>query len=104
MELGKGEPLSKAALRSGMSETTARRYREGDPPSQRKQPRKYRTRPDPFAAVWPEIETMLEQAPGLEAVTIFEALRRRADSRMVSCGRCSARFGVGGPRAGRSAR
>jgi hypothetical protein len=30
MELGKGEPLSKAALRSGMSETTARRYRAGD--------------------------------------------------------------------------
>jgi transposase len=79
MELGKGEPLSKAALRSGMSETTARHYREGDLPSQRQQPRQYRTRPDPFAAVWPEIEEMLEQAPGLEAVTIFEALRRRAD-------------------------
>jgi hypothetical protein len=29
--------------------------------------------------VWPEIEAMLEQAPGLEAVTIFEVLRRRAD-------------------------
>jgi transposase len=79
MELGKGEPLSKAALRSGMSETTARRYRVGGLPSQSKQPRQYRTRADPFAAVWPEIEAMLEQAPGLEAVTIFEALRQRAE-------------------------
>jgi transposase len=79
MELGKGEPLSKAALRSGMSETTARRYRVGGLPSQRKQPRQYRTRADPFASVWPEIEAMLEQAPGLEAVTIFEALRLRAE-------------------------
>ena len=32
MELGKGEPLATAALRSGMSENTARRYREGAPP------------------------------------------------------------------------
>lgn len=79
MELGQGEPLSKAALRSGMSETTARQYRAGRLPSQRKQPRQYRTRPDPFAAVWPEIEAMLEQAPGLEAVTIFEALLQRAE-------------------------
>ena len=29
MELGKGEPLATAALRSGMSENTARRYRAG---------------------------------------------------------------------------
>jgi hypothetical protein len=29
MELGKGEPLLTAALRAGMSENTARRYRAG---------------------------------------------------------------------------
>lgn len=79
MELGKGESLSSAALRSGMSENTARRYREGALPSQRKLVRQYRTRPDPFAGVWPEIEEMLKQAPGLEAVTIFELLRGRPD-------------------------
>jgi transposase len=79
MELGKGEPLATAALRSGMSENTARRYRLGVLPRQSRQPREYRTRPDPFAAVWPEIEAMLEQAAGLEAVTIFEALRRRPE-------------------------
>jgi transposase len=79
MELGKSEPLSTAALRSGMSENTARRHRVGALPRQRKSRRQYRTRPDPFAQVWPEIEAMLEQAPGLEAVTIFEALRGRPE-------------------------
>jgi transposase len=79
MELGKGESLSSAALRSGMSDNTARRYRVGGLPGQRKSPRQYRTRPDPFVAVWPEIEAMLEQAPGLEAVTIFEVLRGRTE-------------------------
>jgi hypothetical protein len=61
MELGKGESLSSAALRSGMSENTARRHRSGELPGQRKSPRQYRTRPDPFVRVWPEIEAMLER-------------------------------------------
>ena len=79
MELSTGQPLSTAALRAGMSENTARRYRTGGLPSQRQVPRQYRTRPDPFAAVWPEIEALLGQAPGLEASTIFETLRGRPD-------------------------
>lgn len=79
-ELGKGIPLTAAALRSGMSETTARRYRTGALPSQRKHPRTYRTRPDPFVGVWPAIEGLLKEAPGLEAVTIFETLGSRPDA------------------------
>ncbi len=59
MVRGTGTPLSPAAMRSGMSENTARRYRTGPLPSQRKVPRQYRTRPDPFAALWPEIEALL---------------------------------------------
>src|SRR5688572_32187954 len=77
-ELGKGTPLCSAALRSGMSENTARRYRDKPLPSQRP-PRTYRTRRDPFAEVWPEVESLLEAAPGLEAVTIFETLKVRAN-------------------------
>lgn len=77
MELGTGTPLSTAAIRAGMSENTARRYRIGPLPSQRQAPRHYRTRPDPFAAIWPEIEALLVHAPGLEATTIFETLRGR---------------------------
>ena len=79
-ELGKGVALSRAALRSGMSESTARKYRTGALPGQRKQPRTYRTRPDPFVEVWPAIEELLIQAPGLEAVTIFETLICRPDT------------------------
>ena len=79
MELGTGTPLSTAAMRAGRSENTARRYRTGPLPSQRTMPREYRTRPDPFAAMWPEIEALLVQAPSLEATTIFETLRGRPD-------------------------
>lgn len=73
-ELQKGERLELAALRSGMSETTAARYRDGAAVKGQREARHYRTRPSPFAGVWPEIETLLEQSPGLEAKTIFELL------------------------------
>jgi hypothetical protein len=46
-------------------------------PSEMKKPRTWRTRADPFAADWPEIESMLKQAPGLEAQAIFEHLLAR---------------------------
>jgi hypothetical protein len=76
--LGKGKPLSVAATRSGMTEKTARKYRDlGGIPE--RQPRTYRTRKDPFEAVWPEIEQLLAASPGLEGVTIFETLRLRED-------------------------
>jgi len=77
MELGRHTALSTAAMRAGMSENTARRYRTGLLPGQRHVPRRYRTRPDPFAAIWPEIEALLVHAPGLEATTIFDTLRGR---------------------------
>lgn len=76
--LGKGKPLYVAATRSGMTEKTARKYRDlGGIPA--RAPRTYRTRKDPFESVWPEIERLLEASPGLEAVTIFDTLRLRAD-------------------------
>ncbi|HEX7512400.1 MAG TPA: IS21 family transposase [Candidatus Methylomirabilis sp.] len=77
-DLGKGRPLYVAATRSGMTEKTARKFRElGGVPE--RAPRTYRTREDPFEAVWPEVEKLLEVSPGLEALTIFEALRQRED-------------------------
>lgn len=79
MKLSKTEPtLAQAADKAGMSERTARKYRRlGCPPSQSKTPRTYRTRVDPFASVWQEIETMLGADPGLQAVTIFDDLCQR---------------------------
>lgn len=79
-ELKEGQTLERAALRSAMSETTARRYREGAPPKGARPERRYRTRKDPFEGVWPEVERMLEAAPGLEAKTIFERLQERPEA------------------------
>jgi hypothetical protein len=48
-------------------------------PSARKKARvtrSYRTRPDPFAAVWPEIEERLQAEPRLMAKTLFDWLRQ----------------------------
>jgi transposase len=82
-ELHEGETLERSALKSGMSETTARRYRKGAAPKGDRPRRTYRTRSDPFAEVWAEIEKMLEAAPGLEAKTIFERLCERPEARFT---------------------
>lgn len=77
-QLNKGVPLSTAAAKAGMSEPTARKYRRLKKlPSELRSPRTWRTREDPFAQVWPEVEQMLEIDGGLEAKTVFEELERR---------------------------
>ena len=67
-----------AAAKSGFSTATAYRI-EADPrlPSQKKEPRG-RRRSDPLAAVWDsEIVPMLEAAPELRAIAVFDEIRRR---------------------------
>jgi len=67
-----------AAAKSGFSPATAYRF-ENDPrlPSERQTPRE-RRRPDPLADIFDaEIVPMLETAPGLRAVAIFEEMLRR---------------------------
>jgi transposase len=78
MTLSKTEAsLASAAAKAGMDEKTARKYvRLGAPPSQLKGPRSYRTRPDPFVEVWPEVQALLERDPSLQALTIFDHLTR----------------------------
>jgi len=74
-----GKTQAVAAARAGMCAKTARRYlRAGTLPSQMKQPHPWRTREDPFAAVWPDMEELLRAAPTLEAKTLFEDLQRRS--------------------------
>ncbi len=76
--IGKGMALSTAALKAGMSEPTARKYRTlGKRPSQVRQAHHWRTRSDPFVEVWSEVEGLLEQDSGLHAKTVFEELKRR---------------------------
>jgi len=76
--LSRGEPLYRAAAKSGMSIKTARKYRRSDLlPSEAAKPHQWRTRKDPFSAVWGEVRVLLEINAGLQAKTIFEELKRR---------------------------
>jgi hypothetical protein len=75
------QPPAIAAAKAGFSTATAYRI-EADPrlPSQKRKPRE-RRRPDPLAGVWDSaIVPMLEAAPGLRAVAIYEELCRHRDS------------------------
>jgi len=77
-EFQKAGKVEVAGLRAGMDRKTARRYiRLGKLPSELREPRVYRTRPDPFDAVWAGIEARLEDVPELEAKTLFEDLQER---------------------------
>ncbi len=70
--------LAVAAAKAGMSEKTARRYRNlGKLPGEVRPEHDWRTRPDPFEAVWAEVRGHLEREPRLEARTLFEALQRQ---------------------------
>ena len=80
-----GKPLSTAAAQAGMSEPTARKYRRRKKlPSEVKEPRGWRTRVDPFAAVWDEVEELLTLDAGLDAKTVFDELQRRYDGRFAA--------------------
>ena len=63
-----------AAAKAGVSERSARRLEQGRPV---KPPRHWRTRRDPFEAVWPELEAMLEGRPQLSAKTLLEFLQEQ---------------------------
>ena len=74
--------IGRSALRAGMDRKTARKYlRDGRLPSEVKKERAWRTREDPFAADWSKIVAMLDDAPKLEAKTIFDELLERDPGR-----------------------
>jgi hypothetical protein len=82
---GQGIAKEVAAARIGMDAKTARKYRRlGKLPSEvTMMDRDWRTRPDVFAAVWPELEAKLQVNPGLEAKTLFADLQRRFPGRFA---------------------
>jgi hypothetical protein len=81
-ERAKGRTQEQAAARAGMSVRTAGTYeRLGQLPSQRTQPRRYRTRPNPFAGDWPWITSQLERDAALQATTLFALLCARHPGR-----------------------
>ncbi len=71
-------PQAVAAARAGISVATARRIeRDPRPPSERREPRQWRTREDPLALVWDDfIVPLLQRAPGLKPVTVLHELDR----------------------------
>ncbi len=79
IELMQSEPTKAiAAAKAGMDEKTARKWvRLGKLPSEIKTPHAWRTRKDPFDAVWSQLKPMFELNPGLEAKTVFEYLQRQ---------------------------
>ena len=85
--LGKEASLAFAAAKAGMDRKTARKYRPAARlPSQMSEQapaRTWRTREDPFAEVWSEVEALLEEGPGWEAKTLFEELQRRYPGRFA---------------------
>lgn len=75
-ERNKGKTQEQAAAKANLnSRETVRKYeRLGKLPSEMKKPRAYRTRVDPYAENWGEVEEKLKDAPELEAKMLFEWL------------------------------
>jgi hypothetical protein len=73
-----------AAAAAGMSERTARTWQEGPVPSETKEARSWRTRPDPFVEVWQsEVLPLLEadERGVLEGRTLLMELQKRHPGR-----------------------
>jgi len=68
-------------MRAGLHRDTARAYRDSGQLPGRPPPRTWRTRPDPFDGVWPDLEGRLVAAPALEARTLLMDLVAREPGR-----------------------
>jgi hypothetical protein len=67
-----------AAAKGEMSVRSGRRIDKGEHRPQRGRPHDWRTREDPFAAVWEsELVPMLERQPQLQALTLLEHLQQQ---------------------------
>ena len=98
-----------AAVKAGMDAKTARKYRRlGKLPSEVNiMDRIWRTRPDPFAEVWPRARSAAPAQPrpgSQDALWPTCNARFRAASPTVNCGPCSGGSSSGVPRTGRPRR
>lgn len=76
-ERKKGRTQLQAAVKANVKsrKTVAKYEKLGKLPSELKEPRQWRTRPDPFAADWGEVSEMLAANPGLEAQAVLSWLQ-----------------------------
>src|SRR3990172_6429300 len=81
-ERSNGKTQQQAAVKVNLrSRKTVQKYEQlGQLPSELKDARSYRTRPDPFEQDWAEVEAKLAVAPELEAKAVFEWLCERDGS------------------------
>jgi len=81
-EFNQGANMSKSAMNACVSRHTARKYLSaGQGPEELQKEHLWRTREDPFEAVWGEVELMLGRAWELQAGTIFEVLQEKYPGR-----------------------
>lgn len=71
-------PLTRTIDSPATPRPAVRRYRRCKTP---RAPRTWRTRPDPFAEVWDELQSQLAQTPELTAKALFEYLQRHYPGR-----------------------
>jgi phage terminase small subunit len=71
--------VTNSAMKAGMSRRVARKYLQaGQPPQELQAKHTWRTRKDPLVEIWQQAATMLEEAPDLEAKSLFEYLGERS--------------------------
>ena len=83
-KLMQGKTQEAAAAAAGMSVRSARTWQQGPLPLGSKSSRAWRTRPDPFAAIWSEaVLPLLQRDPesALQATTVLEWLEERYPGR-----------------------
>lgn len=73
--------MTLSAMKAGMDRKTARKYLDqpGKSPRELQVKHTWRTRSDPLAQIWDQARQMLEDAPDLEAKTVFEHLLHWTD-------------------------
>ena len=79
-KMAEGKTIASGAAAAGISERSAYSWKQGALPSDTRTPRAWRTRPDPFAAIWQSdiVPLLVADEHGvLEGTTILAELRRR---------------------------
>lgn len=80
-EYEKSQNLSRSAMKADVDRHTARKYiKAGKGPNELKPSHTWRTRADPLEHIWPEVQSMLQAAPELEAKTLLDHFLSRPDS------------------------
>lgn len=73
-----GKTQEAAAAKAGISERSGRSIERGEVKPMVKKSRDWRTRKDPFAAVWEsEVVPLLQKTPDLSPITLFEDLQEK---------------------------